>query len=83
LEIQVSAYKMGNYHPSLMKFDTQTKTNMLSSKITKAEAYGKKHKKLNVKTTSFKKTTLYEREVIKKQKFLFAGRSFHTHTTGG
>jgi hypothetical protein len=28
---------MGNYHPILMKFDTQTKKNMLSSKVTKAE----------------------------------------------
>jgi hypothetical protein len=28
---------MGNYHPSLMKFDTQTEKNMLSSKVTKAE----------------------------------------------
>jgi hypothetical protein len=27
---------MGNYHPILMKFDTQTKKNMLSSKVTKA-----------------------------------------------
>jgi hypothetical protein len=30
----------------------------------------------------FKKATLYEREVIKSKNFLFAGRSFHTHTTG-
>jgi hypothetical protein len=29
--------KMGNYHPILMKFDTQTKKKMLSSKVTKAE----------------------------------------------
>jgi hypothetical protein len=29
------------------------------------------------------KATLYEREVIKMQKILFAGRSSHTHTTGG
>jgi hypothetical protein len=28
---------MGNYHPILMKIGTQTKKNMLSSKITKAE----------------------------------------------
>jgi hypothetical protein len=28
---------MFNYHPILMKFDTQTKKNMLSSKVTKAE----------------------------------------------
>jgi hypothetical protein len=40
---------MGNYHPILMKIGTQTKQNMLSSKVIKAEAYGKKQKKLNVK----------------------------------
>jgi hypothetical protein len=28
---------MFNYHPILMKFDTQTKKNMLSSKVTKTE----------------------------------------------
>jgi hypothetical protein len=28
-------YKMGNYHPILMKICTQTKKNMLSSKVTK------------------------------------------------
>jgi hypothetical protein len=32
-----ACYKMGNYHPILMKIGTQTKKNMLSSKITKAE----------------------------------------------
>jgi hypothetical protein len=30
---------MGNYHSISMKFDTQTKTEMLSSKITKAEMW--------------------------------------------
>jgi hypothetical protein len=40
---------MGNYHPILMKLGTQTKNHMLSSKVTKAEAYGEKQKKLNVK----------------------------------
>jgi hypothetical protein len=41
-------------------------------------------KKINGKKRyRFKKATLYEREVIRKQKFFFAGRSFHTHTTGG
>jgi hypothetical protein len=40
---------MGNYHPSLMKIGTQTKQNMLSSKVIKAEAYGKRQQKLNVK----------------------------------
>jgi hypothetical protein len=32
-----ACYKIGNYHPILMKIGTQTKTDMLSSKITKAE----------------------------------------------
>jgi hypothetical protein len=36
-EIQVTCYKMGNYHPISIKIGTQTKKNMLSSKITKAE----------------------------------------------
>jgi hypothetical protein len=55
-----------------MKIGTQTKQNMLSSKVIKAEAYGKKQQKIiiNVKKRyRFKKATLYEREVIKKQKF--------------
>jgi hypothetical protein len=34
-------YKMGNYHPILMKIGTHTKKNMLSSKITKAEVEAK------------------------------------------
>jgi hypothetical protein len=40
-----------------MKFDTQTKKNMLSSKVTKAEV-----------TDRIQKATLYNREVIRKQK---------------
>jgi hypothetical protein len=32
-----ACYKMGNYHPILMKIGTQTKKNMLISKITNAE----------------------------------------------
>jgi hypothetical protein len=32
---------MGNYHPILMKISTQTKKNMLSLKITKAEVEAK------------------------------------------
>jgi hypothetical protein len=35
-----ACYKMGNYRPILMKFGTQTKTDMLSLKIKKAEVYG-------------------------------------------
>jgi hypothetical protein len=31
---------MGNYNPILMQIGTQTKRNMTSSKITKAEVYG-------------------------------------------
>jgi hypothetical protein len=63
-------YKMGNYRPILMKIVTQTKTDMLSLKITKAEAYGKKTAKIKRKQRyRFQKATLYEREVIKKQKF--------------
>jgi hypothetical protein len=55
---------------------------MLSSKVTKAEAYGKKTAKIKCKKRyRFKKATLYEPEV-KSKNFLFAGRSFHTHTTG-
>jgi hypothetical protein len=42
-ETSSACYKMGNYHPILMKIGTQTKKNMLSSKVTKAEAYGKKN----------------------------------------
>jgi hypothetical protein len=34
-----ACYKMGNYHPILMKIGTQTKKHMLSSKITEAEVY--------------------------------------------
>jgi hypothetical protein len=61
---------MGNYHRTLVKTDSQTERNMLNSKVIKAEAYGKKRQKLNVKKRyRFKKATLYEREVIKKQNF--------------
>jgi hypothetical protein len=34
-------YKMGNYHPILMKIGTQTKKNLLSLKITEAEVQTK------------------------------------------
>jgi hypothetical protein len=64
---------MGNYHPILMKIGTETKKNMLSSKVTKAEAYGKKQQKLNVKKRyRFRKATLYEREVTKKLKIFYS-----------
>jgi hypothetical protein len=47
-----SCYKMGNCHRTLMKIGTQTKQNMLiECKVIKAEAYGKKQQKLNVKET--------------------------------
>jgi hypothetical protein len=69
LENSIACYKMGNYHPVLMKFDTQAKKGMASSKITKAEVYGKNRQKLNLKKRyRFKKATLYEREFIKNQK---------------
>jgi hypothetical protein len=48
--------KMGNYHRTLMKVGTQTKADMLSSKVIKAEAeaYGKKAAKIKFeKTISF------------------------------
>jgi hypothetical protein len=61
---------MGNCHPILMKIGTQIKKHMLSSKITEAEAYGKKTAKIKCKKRyRFKKATLYEREVIKSKKF--------------
>jgi hypothetical protein len=37
-------YKIGRYRPILMKFGTQTKREMLSLKITKAEVYGRNSK---------------------------------------
>jgi hypothetical protein len=40
-----ACHEVGNYHPILMKIGTQTKKSMLSSKVTKAEAYGKKQQK--------------------------------------
>jgi hypothetical protein len=49
LEIQVHAIKRGNYHRTLMKIGTQTKQNMLSSKVIKAEACGKKTAKIKFK----------------------------------
>jgi hypothetical protein len=55
-----------------MKIGTQTKQNMLSSKLIKAEAYGKKAAKIKCKKRyRFKKATLYEREVIKKEKSFY------------
>jgi hypothetical protein len=38
LEIQVTAIKVGNYHPILMKIVIQTKKRMPSAEITKTEA---------------------------------------------
>jgi hypothetical protein len=54
-----------------MKIGTLAKQNMLiECKSHKSRAYGKKQQKLNViKRYRFRKATLYEREVIKKQKF--------------
>jgi UDP-N-acetylglucosamine transferase subunit ALG13 len=64
------SYKMGICHPIVMQIGTQTKQNMLSLKVIKAEAYGKNSKIKCKKRYRFKKVTLYEREVIKKQKFV-------------
>jgi hypothetical protein len=48
-----------------MKIGTHTKQNMPSAKVIKAEAYGRKQQKLNVKKRyRFKKTTWYEGQVI-------------------
>jgi hypothetical protein len=44
-------YEIGNSHPILMKIGTQTKKNMLSLKVEKAEAYGKKTAKIKCKKT--------------------------------
>jgi hypothetical protein len=45
-----------------MKIGTKTETDMLSSKVIKAEAYGKKQQKLSVKKDIvFEKATLYGR----------------------
>jgi hypothetical protein len=60
---------MGNCQPISMNLGIQTEQNMLSSKVIKAEAYGKKTAKIKCKKRyRFKKATMYEREVIKKQK---------------
>jgi hypothetical protein len=75
---------MGNYHPILMKIGTQTKQNMLSSKVIKAEAYGKKQQKLNVKNDIvLKRQRCMSGKLLKSKNSLFAGRSFHIHTTCG
>jgi hypothetical protein len=67
-----ACYEMGNYHRTLMKIGTQTKQIMLiECKSHKSGSLRqKKQQKLNVKKRyRLKKATLYEREVIKKQKF--------------
>jgi hypothetical protein len=70
---------MGNYHRTLMKIGTQTKTDMLSSKVIKAEAYGKKQQKLNVKNDIvLKRQRCMSAKLQKSKKFLFAGRSIIT-----
>jgi hypothetical protein len=75
---------MGKYHPIFMKFGTQTKKNMLSSRIIKAEAYGKKQQKSNViNDIVLRKQRGMSAKLYKSKIFLFAGRSFHTHTTCG
>jgi hypothetical protein len=69
-----------------MKIGTLAKQNVqIECKSHKSGSLWQKTAKIKCKKRyRFKKATLYEREVIKKQKnFLFAGRSFHTHTTCG
>jgi hypothetical protein len=39
-----ACYKISNYHRTLMRIGTQLQQNMLSSKVLKAEAYGKSSK---------------------------------------
>jgi hypothetical protein len=46
-------YTTGNYHRTLMKIGTWTKADMPSSKVIKAEAYGKKQQHLNERRISF------------------------------
>jgi hypothetical protein len=70
--LEISAcYKMGNYHRTLMKIGTQTEQNMLiECKSHKSGSLRQKTAKIKCKKRyRFKKATLYEREVIKKQKF--------------
>jgi hypothetical protein len=77
-------YQMGNYHPISMKIGTQTKQNMLRSKVIIAVAYDKKQKKLIVKNDIvLKRQPCMSAQLQNSKNFLFAGRSFHTHTTGG
>jgi hypothetical protein len=68
-----------------MKIGTLAKQNMLiECKSHKSGSLRQKTAKIKCKKRyGFKKATLYEREVIKSKNFLFAGRSFHTHTTCG
>jgi hypothetical protein len=68
-----------------MKIGTLAKQNMLiECKSHKSGSLRQKTAKMKSKKRyRFKKATLYEREVMKKQNFSFAGRSFHTHTTCG
>jgi hypothetical protein len=51
LEIQVLAIKWAINAHFLMKFGTQTKTDMLNLTSSKAEVYGKKTPKLECKKT--------------------------------
>jgi hypothetical protein len=46
VRISSACYKMGSCHLILTKIGTQTKKNMLSSKVKKAEGYGKRGAKI-------------------------------------
>jgi hypothetical protein len=68
-----ACYKMGNYHRTLMKSGTQTKTDMLSSKVIKAEAYVKKKgQKLNVRNDIVLKGNVVRARSYKKAKIFYS-----------
>jgi hypothetical protein len=75
-----------NYHRTRWKLvHWLTKICWSSAEVMKAEAYGKKTAKIKCKKRyRFKKATLYERKVIKKQKFFIRRQKLpYTHTTCG
>jgi hypothetical protein len=82
----VGTSMLWNYHRTRWKLvHWLSKICWSSAKVIKAEAYGKKTAKIKCKKRyRFKKATLYEREVIKKQKFFIRRQKLpYTHTTCG
>jgi hypothetical protein len=68
-----ACYKMGNCHRTLLKIGTQTKTDMLSSNVIKADACGKKQQKLNIKNDIvFKKGNVVLARRYKKAKIFYS-----------